>query len=63
MNDVLGMSGVQPVGDFDGDIKQPLNLLQLAIDGLLQGAAVEKLHGDEALSFMLADFIDEQMFG
>ena len=58
MNDVLGMSGVQPVGDFDGDIKQPLDLHRLAIDDVLQGAAVEKLHGDEALAFMLADFID-----
>jgi hypothetical protein len=60
MNDVLGMSGVQPVGDFDGDIKQPLNLHQLAIDGVLV-AAVEELHGDEALAFMLSDFINEQM--
>jgi len=35
-----------------------LDLHRLAIDDVLQGAAVEKLHGDEALAFLLADFID-----
>ena len=49
VNDALGVSGVERVGDFDGQRKKPFDFEGTAGDAVLQGHAFEIFHGDEAL--------------
>jgi hypothetical protein len=54
----LRMRGVQSVGDLDGQREHCLVIQRLSGDQMLQGHAIQKLHGDERLLAMFADFVD-----
>ena len=58
MNDALGVRCVERVGDFDGQSEERLVVERASGDAMLEGRALEKLHGDEGLAFVPADFVD-----
>ena len=56
MDNALGMGRIQSIGDLNGQIEQRLGSHRPAHDSVLQRHAVQKLHRDERLALMLADF-------
>ena len=58
MHDALDMGGVKAIGNLDGKRKQSLVLDRLVSDGMLQRHAIEKLHGNKGLFFVLGNFVD-----
>ena len=58
MDDAFGVGGIEAVGNFDGEREQGFVVQRLAADQMLEGHAIEKLHGDEGLVAVLADFVD-----
>ena len=58
MDDVFAVRGVEGVGDFDGEAEQDVHFEGTSGDAVLQGQAVEVLHGDEGLSIFFADVVD-----
>ncbi len=58
MNNPLRMRGIQTVGRLNRQRQQSLVIQRLARDEMLQGDAVEKLHGNERLLAMFTDFVD-----
>ena len=58
VDDALRVGSIESVGYLDRERKQRVSFQRAAGDHVLQREAVEKLHGDEALAFVLADFVD-----
>jgi len=58
VNNALGMCGVEAIGNFNGERERGLVIHRLAGDEVLQGHTVEKFHGDEGLSVLLAGVVD-----
>ena len=58
MDDVFAVRGVESVGDFDGEAEQDVHFEGTSGDAVLEGQAVEVLHGDEGLSVFFADVVD-----
>ena len=58
MNDALGVRRVQPVGNLNGKREHGFVVQRLSRDEMLQRHAIQKLHGDERLLAMFADFVD-----
>src|SRR5580704_1085472 len=58
MDNALGMCGVEAVGNFDGQGENSLVIQGLAGDEMFQGDAIEVLHGDERLVFVLSDVVN-----
>ncbi len=58
MNDAFRVRGVQSIGNFNGESQQYVRLDGSAGDAVLQGQAVQKLHGDERLVTVFSDFVD-----
>ncbi len=58
MNDALAVRGVQRIGNLDRQVEKQLALERLASDLVFQSHAIEKLHGDERASFVIADLVD-----
>ena len=58
MDDVLAVRGVERVGDFDGQAEQDVHFERTSGDAVLEGQAVEVLHGDEGLSIFFADVVN-----
>ncbi len=58
VNDSLGVSGVESLGDFDGQIQQALEFHRVPGDGVLQSCTFQAFHGDEGFAIRLADFVD-----
>ena len=58
MDDAFAVRGVERVGDFDGEAEQDIHFERTAGDAMLQGQAVEILHGDEGLAVLFADVVD-----
>jgi hypothetical protein len=54
VGDAFGVGGV----DFDGERQNQLGFDRLSADAVLQGQAVQKLHGDESLSALLVNLVD-----
>lgn len=63
MNDAGGVGGVESVGDFNASAEQHIGVERTAIDFVLQGDAVKKLHGNERLAIVIADFVDRADIG
>ena len=63
MDDAFGVGGVEGVGDLDGERENRLGLHRPAADAVLEGQAVEKLHGDEGLLAVFSDFINRADVG
>ena len=63
VDDALGMSGVQSVGNLDGQREHGFAIERLSANEVLEGHAVEKFHGDERLIPVFADFVDGANIG
>ncbi|HME31799.1 MAG TPA: hypothetical protein VKG65_03505 [Terriglobales bacterium] len=55
VDDSLGMSGVQRVGNLNRQREDNFGLYRLSRDEMLQGYAVEEFHGKERLTVLLAN--------
>ncbi len=58
VKDALGVGSIQRIGNLDGQRQNQLGFKGTAGNAVLQGEAVQKLHGDERLSIVLGDFVD-----
>ena len=58
MDDAFTVGGVERVGNLSAQLQQQLNFQRLAHDAVLQGFAVEKLHGDKSPAVFFADVVD-----
>lgn len=58
MDDALGVSGLQGVGDGGCDFEDGLKIHGARGDGVFEGKAIEEFHGDEGFAVFLADVID-----
>jgi len=63
MNDALGVSGIESVGDLDGDIEKAVQFEWLAGDEMLQCDSIEEFHDDEGFAVRLSDVIDSANVG
>ena len=58
MNDARTVRGIQGISDLDGQIEQKLHIQRLALNGVLQGLAVQELHSDQGLAIHRVDVVD-----
>src|ERR1051326_1427455 len=58
MNDAFAMSGVEGVGNFDGQGKKKFCVQQATGNLVFQSNAFQTLHGDESAAFMFAYVVD-----
>ena len=58
MDDVLGMGGVEGVGDLRGERNELVELNGAAVDAMLEGLALEQLHGDEGATVVLVNIVN-----
>ena len=58
MNDAVGVSGVEGVGNSIASRQQSFCVHRPARDAMLQRQPFQKLHGDEGLAVLLADVVD-----
>ena len=58
MDDSLAMRGVEGIGDFDSQFEQGFEFHRPSTDAMLQGHAVEKLHGDKGLAVLFSDVVN-----
>ena len=63
MHDASGVGRIQCVGDFDRKREQNLSFERTARNAVLQRHPVQKLHGDERLIIVFADFVDRANVG
>ncbi len=63
VDDALRMRRVQSIGDLDGQRDHGFVIQGLARNQMLQGHAVQKLHGNEGVLIVLADFVDRANVG
>ncbi len=59
----LCVSSIQCVGDLDGQRQNYLGFHRSPADAMLQRYAIQKLHGDERLSVLLANVVDRTDIG
>ena len=58
MDDALGMRRVQRIGDLDGQRQQRVQFHGTPGDHVLQGHAIQILHGDKRLAVLLANVVN-----
>jgi hypothetical protein len=58
VNNTFGVGRIQRVGDLDGEREKGLHFYRSAGDTVLQSHPVQKLHGNERTTVVLADFVD-----
>ncbi len=58
MDDVFAVRGIERIGDFDGQAEQHVHFERAPGDAVLEGQAVEVLHGDESLAIFLANIVN-----
>ena len=58
MDNAFAVRGVERVGDFDGQAEQDIHFERTAGDAVLQGQAIQILHGDEGLAILFADVVN-----
>ena len=63
MHDAFGVRRLQRVGNLDGQRQQSFHLQRTSPDPLPQRHAIQKLHGDEGSSFVLADLVNRADVG
>ena len=63
MNDALGVSGVEGIGDFDGNFESFFQRARVAGDAMLERVPFQKLHGDEVAFGIAADFVNSADIG
>src|SRR4029077_2354111 len=63
MNDAFGVSGVQGVGDFDGQSQERFSIEWRAGNSVLEGGPLKALHGNKGAALMFADVINRADIG
>ncbi len=63
MDDAFGVSGIESVGDFDGDFEESIQFHGLAGNDVLESGAVETFHDHEGMAVELPDFMDGANIG
>ena len=63
VHDARRVSGVERIGDLDGERQQQFDVERPSRDAVLQRHAIQELHGDERLAVVLADVVIVQMLG
>src|SRR5208283_4501529 len=63
MDDASSVSGVQCVRNLDGERQNQLGFHRTPRDAVLQCQPVQKLHGNERMTIVLADFVDRADVG
>ncbi len=63
VNNALGMRGVQSIRDLNREREHGFVIQRPSRDEMLQGDAIQKLHGDERLLPVFADFVDGTNIG
>ena len=63
MDDAFTVSGVQRVGNLGRQIEKQSDSMGVPRDLMLQGHAIEKLHGDEGASLVIADLVNRADVG
>ena len=63
VNNAFGVGRVEGVGDFDGQLEQSVGVERAPSDGVLEGQAVQKLHGNKGLAVVLVNFINRADIG
>jgi hypothetical protein len=58
VDDALGVSGVESVGDFAANVEQNFHVKRTTHDEMLEGLTVEKFQGDERFSIFVANVVD-----
>jgi len=57
VDNTFGVSGIERVGNLDSERKHRLQFHGTIPDQVLQGCAIEKLHHNEELAFMLTNLV------
>ena len=63
MHNSAGVGGIECVGNLYTQFEQLRGLERATLDHMLQGRAIQILHGDEGLPTLLADVIDGANIG
>src|ERR1700722_8371024 len=58
VDDSLGVSGVESVGDLSAEVEYLLEFQRVAMDETLKSLTFEQFHGDEVASVILGNFVD-----
>ncbi len=58
VNNSAGMRCIQRVGNLDAEIEQLIELQRTALDAVLEGLALQQLHGDKVLAIGDVNFMD-----
>ena len=58
MNDALSVSGIEPIGNLNGDIEEPVKFKGLTADEVLERNAVEKFHDDVRFAVLLTNVMN-----
>ena len=58
MDDAFAVRGIERVGDLDGQAEQHVHFQRATGDAVLEGQAIEVLHGDESLAIFLANIVN-----
>jgi len=58
VDDPLGVGCIEGIGDFDGERERGIEVHRPALDRVLEGHAVQKLHYDVGLSVLLANVVN-----
>ena len=63
VNDSFSVGRVEGIGNLNGQRKNLAGFHGTASDAVLQGHAIQKLHGDEGLAVLLADIVNRTDVG
>ena len=63
VDDPFAVSGIQGIGNLNPQLEQFLCFHGLALDALLQGLPLQKLHDDKGLAFMIPDVVNDTDMG
>jgi len=63
VNDALGMSGVQRIGNFNRNRQDCFGIDRSSRDEMLQSYAVEEFHGKERLAILLTNIVNSANVG
>ena len=63
VDDALGVSSVESVGDLNRGIEKEIRLERSARNSVFQSMTVKKLHGDETLALLLPNLVDRANVG
>jgi len=58
VDNVFGVGGVESFSNLHSDVEQTVEFERLSGDEVLEGGAVEELHGDEGAAVFFADVVD-----